>query len=141
MRILRDFFRKAISKDTSKLLFLVCTGNIWDALRDLVPFVHFFKSEEHPWRSVSFSKVAGLQKVTLLHGCFSRFLNCANSTKSRRVSHIVCDVCTKLAILWVTICQHVITILWVGNSSTPKHNLLHSLIKNYERQIKNCEAV
>ena len=28
-----------------------------------------------------------LLKLTLLHGCFSRFLNCANGTKSRNVSH------------------------------------------------------
>ena len=31
--------------------------NIWDALRDLVPFVQFKKREKHPWRSVTFSKV------------------------------------------------------------------------------------
>ena len=30
-----------------------------DALHDLVPFVQFKKREEHPWRSVTFSKVAG----------------------------------------------------------------------------------
>ena len=29
------------------------------ALRDLVPFVQFEKREKHPWRSVTFSKVAG----------------------------------------------------------------------------------
>ena len=39
------------------------------------------------------SKVAGfylatLLKVTLLHGCFSRFLNCTNGTRSRETSHI-----------------------------------------------------
>ena len=34
------------------------------------------KREQHPWRSVTFSKVA------LFHGYFSRFLNCTNSTKS-----------------------------------------------------------
>ena len=28
-------------------------------LRDLVPFVQFKKREKHPWRSVTFSKVAG----------------------------------------------------------------------------------
>ena len=33
--------------------------HICDALRDLVPFVLFKKREEHPWRSVTFSKVAG----------------------------------------------------------------------------------
>ena len=46
-----------------------------DALRDLVPFVQFKKREKHPWRSVTFSKVAGkLLKVTPLHGCFPCFL-------------------------------------------------------------------
>ena len=33
---------------------------IWGALHDLVPFVQFKKREKHPWRSVTFSKVAGL---------------------------------------------------------------------------------
>ena len=32
---------------------------IYDALRDLVPFVQFKKREKHPWRVVNFSKVAG----------------------------------------------------------------------------------
>ena len=27
-------------------------------------------------------------KITLLHGCFSRFLNCKNGTKLRNASHI-----------------------------------------------------
>ena len=66
---------------------------ICDALRDLVPFVRFKKHEKDPWRSVTFSKNAGckpatLLKVTLLHGSFSRFLNCANGDKSRKTSHI-----------------------------------------------------
>ena len=29
-----------------------------DALHDLVPFVQFKKREKHPWRNVTFSKVA-----------------------------------------------------------------------------------
>ena len=29
-----------------------------------------------------------LLKVTLLHGCFSRFLNCTNGTILRKASHI-----------------------------------------------------
>ena len=33
-------------------------------------------------------KPATLLKVTLLHGCFSRILNCANYTKSRNAWHI-----------------------------------------------------
>ena len=63
------------------------------ALRDLVPFVQFKKRGKHPWRTVNFSKVAGLKSVTLLkltpiHRCFSRFLNNANDTKSRNAPHI-----------------------------------------------------
>ena len=43
------------------------------ALRDLVPFIQFKKRE---------TATATLLKLTLLHGCFSRFLNCTNGTKS-----------------------------------------------------------
>ena len=68
---------------------------ICDALRDLVPFVQFKKREKHPWRSITFSKVAGfcgtskgfmkakpfeepqkpatLPKVTLFRGFFFTF--------------------------------------------------------------------
>ena len=35
----------------------------------------------------NFSKVGG--KVTLLYGCFSRFLNCTNGTKSRNAPHMI----------------------------------------------------
>ena len=57
------------------------------------PFVQFKKREKHPWRNVNYSKVAGLKpatllKLTLLHGCFSRFLNCTNGTKSRNAPHL-----------------------------------------------------
>ena len=31
-----------------------------NVLRDLVPFVQFKKREKHPWRTVTFSKVASL---------------------------------------------------------------------------------
>ena len=58
-----------------------------DALRCLVPFVPFQKREKQAWRSVTFSKVAGL-KVRLLHGCFSRFLDCKNDTKSRKALYV-----------------------------------------------------
>ena len=60
---------------------------ICDALRNLEPFVQFKKREKHPRSSVAFNKVAGrlksatLLNVTLLHECFSRFLNCTNGTK------------------------------------------------------------
>ena len=32
---------------------------IWDALRNLVPILQFKKREKLPWRSITFSKVAG----------------------------------------------------------------------------------
>ena len=54
-------------------------------LQDLVPFTQFKKRKKHPWRSVTFSKV----KVTLLHGCFSRFSNCAHGAKSRNAQHML----------------------------------------------------
>ena len=52
----------------------------FDTLLDLVSFDRFKKREKHPWRSVIFSNVANLLKVTLFHGCFSHFLNCTNGT-------------------------------------------------------------
>ena len=69
---------------------------ICDALRDLVPFAQFKKREKHPKRSVKFSKVASnksanLLKVTLLHGRFSRFLNCTNDTKSQKTLNFISD--------------------------------------------------
>ena len=33
----------------------LCQVNIYDALRDLVPFIQFKKREKHPWRGVNFS--------------------------------------------------------------------------------------
>ena len=57
-------------------------------LRDLVPFAQFKKSEKHPCRSVTFSKVATLLKVTHLRGCFSRSLNCTNGNKSCKALHV-----------------------------------------------------
>ena len=39
-----------------KLLWSI---NSYSTLRDVVPFVQFQKREKHPWRSVTFSKVAG----------------------------------------------------------------------------------
>ena len=64
------------------------------ALRDLLTFVQYKKREKHPWRSANFSKVTGLTpatllKLTFLHGCFSRFLNCTNSTESRKAPQII----------------------------------------------------
>ena len=78
-------------------MFLKC-----GALHDLVPFVQFKKREKHPWRSVNFSKVAGFSlqlKLTLLHGCFSRFLNCKNCTKLRNASQICFAIAMAIASL------------------------------------------
>ena len=42
------------------------------------------------------SKTATLLKVTLLHGCFSRYLNYTNGTKSRKTSRFKpSDICSK----------------------------------------------
>ena len=45
---------------------------ICDTLRHMAPFAQFKKREKSPWRSATFSKVARVLKVTLLHGFFSR---------------------------------------------------------------------
>ena len=42
-------------------------------MRNMVPYVQFKNSH-------------GGVKVTLIHGCFSRFLNCTVDTKSRKAS-------------------------------------------------------
>ena len=44
--------------------------NICGTMCDLVPFAQFKKYEKQPT----------LLNLTLLHECFSRFLNCANGT-------------------------------------------------------------
>ena len=63
---------------------------ICDALRDFVPFAQFKKCENtHAGvlLLVSFRpNPATFLKVTLLHGCFSRFLSFTNGTKSRKQS-------------------------------------------------------
>ena len=38
-----------------------CLSYVWDALRDLVPFVQFKQREKHPWRSFS-AKVCNFLK-------------------------------------------------------------------------------
>ena len=44
--------------------------------------------EESLFQKEKMLKPTTLLKVTLLHVCFSRFLNCRNDTKSRKASHI-----------------------------------------------------
>ena len=62
-----SYFERSLNKSCKKKK----KKYICDALRDLVSFARFKKREKHPRRSVNFSKV--LVKLTLLHGCFSRF--------------------------------------------------------------------
>ena len=59
-------------------------------LRNLVSVVQFKKTQKSLMEKCHlFKLLATLLKVTLLHGCFSRFLNSKYGTKSCNVSHIV----------------------------------------------------
>ena len=55
-------------------------------MRDLVPFVQFKNVKNIHGEVLVSVKLQAFSnftiKVTLLHGCFSRFLNCKNGTKS-----------------------------------------------------------
>ena len=39
-------------------------------------------------KTIKLLQLATLLKLIFLHGCFSRFLNCTNGSKSRKASHI-----------------------------------------------------
>ena len=62
--------------------------NIFYTLRDLVPFAQFRKCKKSTHGVLLLVKLQTL-KVTLLHGCFSCFLNCKNRTKLRKASYII----------------------------------------------------
>ena len=126
-----------------KRVFLLINWGIWDcdALRDLVPVVQFKKREKHPWRSINLP--ATLLKVTLLHGCFSRFLNCTNGTKSRNAAHINvylrCPLYSNLISLLfhfimsldVSVKLNKVSFFWlVSNSFTP-----HVTVPNWKGRI------
>ena len=64
-----------------KRLLDINKRSICDALRNLVPFVQFNTDF-----TIQFTLT--LLKVTLLYGCFSRFLNGQNGIKSRKASYI-----------------------------------------------------
>ena len=61
-------------------------------LGDLVPYVQFKIRENNHGGVLLLLKlqaaVCDLLKALLLHGCFSRFLDCTNGTKSRNASHM-----------------------------------------------------
>ena len=69
---------------------------IWDALRDLVPFVQFVqfkKRQKNPMEECYILYSFGFQPATLLRGCFLRYLNCTNGTKSPKTSSFWNSVC------------------------------------------------
>ena len=71
-------------------LFAMIQCQLWDELRDLLPFAQFKKREKHPWRSVTFSKQAlacNFVQVTFRR-CFSRFFYCTNGTQSHNASNM-----------------------------------------------------
>ena len=87
------FFREFLPwnwiKRKRKLFFAkIRMLSIWDALRGLIQFVQIKNVKKIQWRIVTFSKLQAKLKVTLLHGCFSRFLNCTNCSKLLKASPI-----------------------------------------------------
>ena len=63
-------------------------ARVCDALRDLLLFVQLknVKNKHGRVLLLGAGKRLKLLKVKLVHGCFSHFLNCTNSTKSRKTS-------------------------------------------------------
>ena len=59
----------------TQVVRLKTCGDIWGALRNLVSFVQLKKREDTHGEVLLLKKLQALLKVTLLHGCFSRFLN------------------------------------------------------------------
>ena len=55
-----------------------------------------------------------LLKVTLLHGCFSCFLNCTNGAKSRKVPHMMDLRASFLVNCSITVVVHILIIALVG---------------------------
>ena len=54
--------------------FFVCTSTfICDAMRELVPSVQFKNQQKHPWRRVTFSKVAENCAKHLIYGNMAEF--------------------------------------------------------------------
>ena len=51
-------------------------------------YLYNLRNVKNTYGGVLLLKPATLLKVTVLHGCFSRFLNCINGTKSRNAPHI-----------------------------------------------------
>ena len=68
-------------------IFYVLFSKIFDALRNLLPFVQFKKREKHPWRSVT--------------------LNCTNGTKLRKTEHMKIWTSDRPISLLIILCANV----------------------------------
>ena len=70
---------------------MISSDTIYGALRDLVPFVQFKKSEKNPWRNVNFSKAEACNsaKINTPPWVFFMFFKWYKWTKSRKASHIL----------------------------------------------------
>ena len=75
------FVDQKIPKTFASCISISC---FTDALRDLVPFVQFNKPEKHPWRSVTFSKVAGFVQMVPIQNGF------VQNSNAQRIT-IICD--------------------------------------------------
>ena len=64
----------------------IINQKIYDALRDLLLFVQVKNVKNTHERVLLF--VSCSRKVTLLHGCFSRFSSLTNGTKLCKASHV-----------------------------------------------------
>ena len=69
--------------DNEKWNFKPQLRHIWDALRDLVLLYNLRNV-----KNIHGALLLLVIKVTLLHGCFSYFLNCTTGTKSRKAPHV-----------------------------------------------------
>ena len=93
---------------------------IWDALRDLVPFIQFKIREKHPWSSDTFSKVAGWSIPPWMFFIFFKlykwYQNCATY-------HILCIK------LYTNICK---TLIWSKQEEKEKVSFFGEIISQVD---------
>ena len=82
---MRFFFFLNEHEQKFPLHLLSCPGNYEYVMLCAIWYhLYYLKNVKYTYGG----KPATLLKVTLLHGCFSCFLNCTNGTKSRKESHM-----------------------------------------------------
>ena len=96
LQILGDHFWEIILKRNCEINFINAERQV--LISFLLPFIKDYKP-------------AILLKVTLIHGYFSRFLNCTNGTKSRNASHMKMSKCVTCV---QNIIFHAIYKCWIG---------------------------